>query len=168
MVYQYHLTKFCVLRPFASNRAAEVAYQVMDVFLLFGAPTVLQSDNGSDFTGNIITKLKQLWPDMKLVQGNPRHPHGRWSVERANDDINDMLVVRLANNNAKDWTPGIKFVQFHKNSAHHLGVHRIQPCLEVKFITSSWINVHQRLKPICLRCLKTTLKPTVLTAAQTR
>ena len=55
MVYQDHLTKFCVLRFLTSKRAAEVAYQLMDVFLLFGTPTILQSDNGSEFTANIIT-----------------------------------------------------------------------------------------------------------------
>ncbi|XP_041369797.1 KRAB-A domain-containing protein 2-like [Gigantopelta aegis] len=45
MVYQDHLTKFCVLRPLTSKRAAEVAFQLLDIFLLLGAPCVLQSDN---------------------------------------------------------------------------------------------------------------------------
>ena len=101
MVYQDHLTKFCVLRPLTSKRAAEVAYQLVDVFLLFGAPTILQSDNGSEFTANIITELKQLWPDMKLVHGKPRHPQSQGSVERANGDIKDMLVAWLSDNNSR-------------------------------------------------------------------
>jgi transposase InsO family protein len=50
MVYQNHLTKFVVIRPLTPKRAAEVAYQLMDIFLLFGAPHILQSDNGSEFT----------------------------------------------------------------------------------------------------------------------
>ena len=74
MVYQDHLTKFWVLRSLTSKHAAEVAYQLKDVFLLFGAPTILQSNNGSEFTANIITELKQLWSDMKLIHGKPRHP----------------------------------------------------------------------------------------------
>ena len=94
----------------------------MDVFLLFSAPTILQSDNGSEFTANIITELKQLWPDMKLVHGTPRHPQSQGSVERANGDIKDTLVAWLSDNNSKDWTTGIKFVQFHKNSGHHAGI----------------------------------------------
>jgi hypothetical protein len=49
MVYQDHLTKFVVIRPLTSKRAAEVAYQLMDIFLLFGAPHILQNDNGSEF-----------------------------------------------------------------------------------------------------------------------
>jgi hypothetical protein len=46
MVYQDHLTKFIVLRPLTSKPAAEVAYQLLDIFLLLGAPQILQSDNG--------------------------------------------------------------------------------------------------------------------------
>ena len=38
MVYQGHLRKFCVLRPLTSKRAAEIAYQLLGIFLLFGAP----------------------------------------------------------------------------------------------------------------------------------
>ena len=82
---------------------------------------ILQSDNGSEFTANIITEMKQLWPDMKLVHGKPRHPQSQGSVEHANGAIKDMLLAWLSDNNSKDWTTGIKFVQFHKNSVHHAG-----------------------------------------------
>ncbi|XP_037783555.1 KRAB-A domain-containing protein 2-like [Penaeus monodon] len=47
MVYQDHLTKFCILHPLQTKRAAEVAFQLVDIFLLIGAPDVLQSGNGS-------------------------------------------------------------------------------------------------------------------------
>ena len=120
IVYQDHLNKFCVLRSLTSKRAAKVSYQLMDVFVLFGPPTILQSDNGSEFTANIITELKQLWPDMKLVHGKPRHPQSQGSVERANGVIKDMLLAWLSDNNSKDWTTGIKFILFHKNSAHQV------------------------------------------------
>ena len=69
MHYQDHLTKFSILRPLKSKRAAEVAYQLTDIFLLLGAPHILQSDNGREFTANIITELKLLWPELKLVHG---------------------------------------------------------------------------------------------------
>ena len=47
MHYQDHFTKFSVLRPLKSKRAAEVAYNLLDIFLLLGAPHILQSDNPS-------------------------------------------------------------------------------------------------------------------------
>ena len=43
-------------------------------------------------------------------------------MERANGDIKDMMVTWLSDNNSKDWTTGIKFVEFHKNSVHHTGI----------------------------------------------
>ena len=69
MNYQDHLTKFCVLRPLTSKRASEVAYQMLDIVLLVGAPGDLLfcSDNGAEFTANVITELKQMWPDLVSV-----------------------------------------------------------------------------------------------------
>jgi hypothetical protein len=40
-----------------SKTAAEVAYNLLDIFLILGAPMILQSDNGLEFTDNIITEL---------------------------------------------------------------------------------------------------------------
>ncbi|XP_076036969.1 KRAB-A domain-containing protein 2-like [Oratosquilla oratoria] len=96
MVYQDHLTKFCILRALTSKRAAEVAFHLLDIFLLFGAPVILQSDNGSEFTSQVITELKEVWPKLTLVHGKPRHPQSQGSVERANGDIKDMLVAWMA------------------------------------------------------------------------
>lgn len=44
MVYQGHLTKFVVLCPLESNTAEEVAYHLLDIFTLYGAPSILQSN----------------------------------------------------------------------------------------------------------------------------
>ena len=71
MVYQDHLTKFVVLRALTSKRAAEVAHQLLDIFQLFGAPSILQSDNGSKFTALVIKELKHIWPRLVMVNGKP-------------------------------------------------------------------------------------------------
>ncbi len=44
MNYQDHFTKFVHLRPLKSKTAAEVAWNLLDIFLTFGAPAILQSD----------------------------------------------------------------------------------------------------------------------------
>jgi hypothetical protein len=94
----------------------------MDIFLLIGAPHILQSDNGREFTASVITELKELWPDLVLVHGKPRHPQSQGSVERLNCDIKDILVSWLHDNNSSDWAMGLKFVQFMKNSSHHSAI----------------------------------------------
>ena len=123
-VYQDHLTKFVVLRALTSKRAAEVAHHLLDIFLLLGAPSILQSDNGSEFTAEVIKELKIVWPRLVMVNGKPRHLQSQGSVERANGDIKDMLVVWMGDNETNDWSVGLKFVQFQKNSSLHSGIQR--------------------------------------------
>ncbi|XP_037776955.1 KRAB-A domain-containing protein 2-like [Penaeus monodon] len=116
------------------KRAAEVAFQLVDIFLLMGTPAVLQGDNGSEFTPRVIIKLKEIWPSLTMVHGKPYHPQSQGSVERANGDNKYMLVIWFADNNSQDWSVGIKFVQFQKNAAHHLGISALHTllCLVVK------------------------------------
>lgn len=67
MHYQDHFTTFRDLRPLTSKRAAEVAYNLLDIFPLLGAPQILQSDNGREFTVNIISELRSLWQELVIV-----------------------------------------------------------------------------------------------------
>jgi len=53
--------------------AEEVAYQLMDIFCMFGAPFILQSDNGHEFANKVIRNLADMWPGMKVVHGKPRY-----------------------------------------------------------------------------------------------
>jgi hypothetical protein len=60
MVYQDHLTKFCNIRALTSKHVSEVAFNLIEVFTLFGAPHILQSDNGREFTALVISELKLM------------------------------------------------------------------------------------------------------------
>ena len=93
----------CILRTLTSKCSVEVAFQLMDIFLLLEAPSILQSDNGSEFTVQVITELKNCCCRIK-----PRHPYSQGSVERANCDAKFMLVAWLADNDATGWTVGLK------------------------------------------------------------
>lgn len=92
MVYQDHLTKFCILRALQSKTAIEVAKQLLDIFCIFGAPAIIQSDNGREFVNSIIEELTLMRKGLKIVHGKPRHSQSQGSVERANMDIQNMLM----------------------------------------------------------------------------
>ena len=49
-----HYSKFSYTHPLTSKRASEVASKVMQTFCLFGAPKILQSDNGREFVAAVI------------------------------------------------------------------------------------------------------------------
>jgi len=62
IIYQDHLNKV----------AAKVAFQLADIFLLLGAPAVLQSENGSGF---IVSEYcaEDCVARSKVVHGKPRY-----------------------------------------------------------------------------------------------
>ena len=78
-----------------SKRAPEIAYQLFDIFSIFGAPSILRNDNGIEFVNSVITKLSAMWDGLKIVHGKPRHSQSLGSVARANRDIEEMLMTWL-------------------------------------------------------------------------
>ncbi|CAH2321121.1 KRAB-A domain-containing 2-like [Pelobates cultripes] len=124
LVYEDHLTKFVVLKPLTSKQADVVAYNLLDIFLLFGAPRILHSNNGRKFCNKVLESVTQLWPEIKMVNGKPRHSQSQGSVERANQDIENMLTTWMADNQTNKWSEGVRFVQFMKNRAYHSAIKR--------------------------------------------
>ena len=47
-----------LLRPLEENTAVAVADQLLDIFCMFGAPVVLESDNGREFSFSVISYLQ--------------------------------------------------------------------------------------------------------------
>ncbi|RVE42542.1 hypothetical protein evm_012805 [Chilo suppressalis] len=119
-----HATKFSFLRPLTSKRAAEVAIELLKIFLEVGCPYILQSDNDREFTAAIIQELTALWPTCKIINGRPRHPASQGKVERANQDVEAMLRAWLIANDSKNWAIGCYFVQFQKNFSFHRTIKR--------------------------------------------
>lgn len=74
---------------------------------MLGASTILQSDNGREFSNQIVFNLRNMWLELKIVQGKPRHSQSQGSVERVNQNIENMLIIWMQNEktrrNAKDF-----------------------------------------------------------------
>ncbi|GBN12263.1 KRAB-A domain-containing protein 2 [Araneus ventricosus] len=124
VVYQDHLTKFVILKSLTSKRAEEV----VNIFLLLGVASILQSDNGRKFSNNVVTSLMEFWTALKIVHGKPCHSQSQGSVERANQDIENMLSTLIQDKKSDQWSEGLRFVQFMKNRAYHSGIKRTPYC----------------------------------------
>ncbi|KAI6655706.1 KRAB-A domain-containing protein 2-like [Oopsacas minuta] len=59
-VYQDHLTKFVSSNPSQQSVQMKLHFNLVDILLLLGVLTILQSDNDSKFTASVITGLKQV------------------------------------------------------------------------------------------------------------
>ncbi|GFR20462.1 KRAB-A domain-containing protein 2 [Trichonephila clavata] len=123
MRVNHDLTKFVQLRPLKTKRAEEVAYHVLPIFVTFGAPAILQSDNRSEFSNQVPSEICAMWKDVKIVHGKPCHSQTRGSVERANQDIQNMLTAWMNDNNTNKWSEGLPFGgQFAKNTTYDEGI----------------------------------------------
>ena len=73
MVYQ----QFVQIRPTKTKRAPEIAYFLIDIFCILGAPSVLHSDNGREFVNSTIQEIEDMWDGVKVVHGRPRQSKPR-------------------------------------------------------------------------------------------
>ena len=97
--YHDHYSKFCLLRGLRNKKAPTVVNELKEIFLTFGAPKLLQTDNGGEFRNEFLAEfLKIYWPEVKCVKGSPYHPQSQGSVERANGDVKRMLRSALSQN----------------------------------------------------------------------
>ncbi|KAF0702605.1 KRAB-A domain-containing protein 2-like, partial [Aphis craccivora] len=106
------------------TQTEEIAYQLLDIFTIFGAPSILHSDNGREFVNKIVTSVCEIWPQVKIVHGKARHSQSQGSVERANQDIESMIATWMQTNDNAKWSESLRFVQAMKNSAFHSGIKR--------------------------------------------
>ncbi|GBP20844.1 KRAB-A domain-containing protein 2 [Eumeta japonica] len=113
------LLNLFILDHFLQNKRVKLHSNYLKSFLEFGAPYILQSDNGREFTAKIIAEMVNMWPDCKIIHGTPRHPQTQGSVERSNQDVENMLRAWMRDNNSTNWAIGCSFVQYNKNNSFH-------------------------------------------------
>ncbi|XP_033231471.1 zinc finger and SCAN domain-containing protein 12-like [Belonocnema kinseyi] len=122
--YQDLGTKFIHLRPLTTNQAASVAKELSTIFFTWGAPRILQSQNGSKFVTAVLQELISLWPQFESVQGCPEDVL-KASLEKSNADIQNMLNTWMIDNNSTNWSRGCYEVQWQKNTSKHIVTDKI-------------------------------------------
>jgi len=63
-------------------RDEEDAYCLLDIFIIFYALNVLQSDNGCEFRNQTIDSLKYIWSELTIIHVKPHLSLFQRSVER--------------------------------------------------------------------------------------
>jgi hypothetical protein len=91
-------------------QAASVAKELMAMFCLQEAPLILQSDNGADFIAQVIREIVDIWKDVVVLHGCPRHPTCQGSAEHPNQHVEQMLSTWLCDRETNNWVQGLCFV----------------------------------------------------------
>ena len=121
MVYLDHFTKKVKLIPLKLKSAEEVSEHILDIFCDSGPPHILHSENGREFSNNLLfSTLAAKWPSLKVVHEKPRHPESQGAVERANRDIKDALFGMLYDHdNDQCWIKYLRWVQRNHNTSYN-------------------------------------------------
>ena len=95
--------------PLVAKRASSIAFALLTIFTEQGPPSILQTDNGGEFSGHahnyvgrmivledefidlVIKELKNLWPECQMVRGWPRHSESNGGIERVNQTVQKKL-----------------------------------------------------------------------------
>lgn len=64
---------------------------------------------------------QEMWPELHIIHGKPRHIQSQGSVARANQDVENMLATWMEDHKSPKWSSGLKYVQFMKNRSFHAG-----------------------------------------------
>ena len=88
--------------PLTSKQASSVAFALLTIFTKQGLPSILQTDNGGEFSNHahdhvgrrlvlddefidlVIKEIKNLWPECMMVRGSPRHSESNGGVDVQN------------------------------------------------------------------------------------
>lgn len=55
-----------------------------NTFTTFCASTILRRNNNREFTKDVVKVLRNMWIDLKIAHGKPRHSQSQGSVECLN------------------------------------------------------------------------------------
>ncbi len=82
----------------------KVAHALQSIFRIEGNPRILQSDNGCEFTNELLRTLCAE-RGILIVHGRPRHPQSQGQVERCNQTILRFLAKSLHDSDGgkKNW-----------------------------------------------------------------
>nr|CAH7739646.1 unnamed protein product [Callosobruchus chinensis] len=109
LVYHHH-TKLLQLRPLRSKQVDEVAEKILDIFAIFGAPSVLHTSRSRRFTNYLVKEICKRWRQMKIISGKP-------TSKQANTvKVENMLAHWMKTHSGRKWTESLRFLQVEINT----------------------------------------------------
>ena len=105
-----YATRYPETSPLHSTDASHIAKELMGVFTRVGIPSEILTDQGSNFTSQLLTELYQML-HIHPIRTTPYHPQIDGLVEQFNQTLKSMLQ-KAATKEGHDWDKMIPFLLF--------------------------------------------------------
>lgn len=117
LTMQDDLTKYSYAVPISNHEAQTIATELSKFITLFGIPKTILSDQGSDFTSQLMRNVSKLF-QTKHIFSSPYHPQTNGALERSHLTLKDYLKHYI-NEKQNDWDSFIPFAMFAYNCHIH-------------------------------------------------
>lgn len=117
LTIQDDLTKFSYAYAIFNHEAETVANKICSFIFLFGIPQSIVTDNGTDFTSNLIKEINKIFK-IKHVTTSPYHPQSNGALERSHSTLKDYLK-HFINKDQNNWDDFIETAMFAYNTQIH-------------------------------------------------
>ncbi|CAK9814888.1 Retrovirus-related Pol polyprotein from transposon 412 [Anthophora quadrimaculata] len=111
---QDDLTRYCFAYALSNHESLTVARTLVKLFMRFGIPKSIFSDQGPDFMSDLIKNFSNSFKT-KHITTTPYHPQTNGSLERYHLTLKDYLKHYI-NPNQTDWDDYIPFATFSYNT----------------------------------------------------
>ena len=105
-----YATRYPEAIPLRNINAEHIAEELVHVFSRVGIPRKILTDQGSNFTSQLLAKVYRLL-HIHAIRTSPYHPQTDGLVERFNQTLKEMLR-KTASEEGKDWNQLIPYVLF--------------------------------------------------------
>ncbi len=95
-------TKYLWSIKLKRKSADEVKSALKNIFINYGVPRSIQSDNGKEFK-NLLLKNYLIEMKILIIHGRPRNPKAQGQVERVNQTIKRWLAKKLYETHSFRW-----------------------------------------------------------------
>ena len=118
-----YFTKWLEIIPLPNITAQTVAVALVErIFVRFGAPEKIHSDQGSQFCSQLFLELCKRF-DVKKTRTTPYHPMCDGMIERANRTIQVMLRAFIDSADCDSWDERLPLAQLAYNTSVHNSTH---------------------------------------------
>lgn len=117
VTFQDDLTKYSYAKSSPNHEARTLANIFVDFISIFGIPEAILTDNGPDFTSNLIKEVNKLFK-IRHILTSPYHPQSNGALERSHHTLKDYLKHYL-NPRQTNWDEYVSFAMFAYNTHYH-------------------------------------------------
>jgi hypothetical protein len=118
LTLQDNLTKYSQAYAIPNHESSTIAYKLVHDFICkFGIPAEILTDQGSDFTSNLIKNVAKLFK-IRKVQTSAYRPQSNGALERSHAVLADYLK-NYTSSDQSDWDEWLDMAMFSYNTTPH-------------------------------------------------